>query len=110
MVAAAFMAVASAAAGMAATGEVAGAAAVGAGLDGAVVGVIDALAGAGGVAVGIAVGAGAVEVGAGIRAGRSRPCPSGSRLRRSPPMTVDPVAGSGGASGPRTATIWAGGW
>src|ERR1700733_15043109 len=64
-------------------------------------------AGAGG---GVGVG-GVVGAGAGIRAGRSQPprCRSGSQSRRSLRMTADPVAGRGGASGRRTATILAGG-
>ena len=50
---------------------------------------------------------GRVGAGAMIQAGRSRrrPCRSGSRSRRSPPMAAGRVAGSGDASGRRTATI-----
>ena len=105
-----------AAAGMAAAGAAVVGAAAGAGPDGAAAGVIGARAGAGAevgaAAVGIAAGVGAAAgAGAMTRAGRSRrrPCRSGSRSLRSRLMAADPVAGSGGASGRRTATIWAGG-
>jgi hypothetical protein len=93
-------------------GEAAGMAGVGvaaAGVGGAQAGVE-----AGAAAVGIAAaGAGAVVgAGVGIRAGRlrRRPCLSGSRSLHSQPMAAIRVVGSGGVSGQRTATIWAGGW
>jgi hypothetical protein len=103
----AFTAEAGEAAGTAGVGVVA----AGADPDGAAAGVGAVPAGA--AAVGIAAaGAGVVvRAGVGIRAGRSRRrlCPSGLRSLRSRPMAAIRVAGSGGASGRRTATIWAGG-
>src|ERR1700733_3446891 len=100
--AAAFTAVGAGAAFMvAAAGMAAGAAPGGAAGGGAGGG--QAGAGGGGTA--------GVGAGAGIRAGRSQPprFRSGSQSRRSLRMTADPVAGRGGASGRRTATILAGG-
>jgi hypothetical protein len=106
-IAVAFTAEAGAAAGTAGVGVVA----AGADPDGPPAGVGAVQGGA--AAVGIAAaGAGAVVgAGVGIRGGRSRRrlCPPGSRSLRSLHMTADPVAGRGGACGPRAATIWAGG-
>jgi hypothetical protein len=102
----AFTAEAGEAAGTAGVGVVA----AGADPDGAAAGVGAVPAGAGAVGI-AAAGAGGVGAGVGIRAGRSRRrlCPSGSRSLRSRLMAAIRVAGSGAASGQRTATIWAGG-